>query len=118
MIEIIHNNRCSKSRQTLSILKDFKIEVSIIEYLKNPLSDKTLNFVFDNYKEDINDLIRKNEKVFKEQYNNQILNRENITKIFKKSPILIQRPIVIFYKKNEVLIGRPPEKITHYLESL
>ena len=117
MIEIIHNNRCSKSRQTLSIMKDFKIEVSIIEYLKNPLSDKTLNFIFDNYKEDINDLIRKNEKVFKEQYNNQILNKENIKKILKKSPILIQRPIVIFYENNEVLIGRPPEKVTHYLKS-
>ena len=118
MIEIIHNNRCSKSRQTLSILKDFKIEFSIIEYLKSPLTDKTLNFIFDNYKEDINNLIRKNEKVFKEQYKKQIFNRENLTKIFKKSPILIQRPIVIFYEKNEVLIGRPPEKITHYLKSL
>lgn len=118
MIEIIHNNRCSKSRQALRILQDFKIEVSIIEYLKSPLTYKTLSFIFNNYKEDINDLIRKNEKVFKEQYKNQILDREKITHIFKKSPILIQRPIVIFYKKNEVLIGRPPEKITYYLENL
>ena len=118
MIEIIHNNRCSKSRQSLSILKNFKIEFSIIEYLKSPLTDKTLNFIFDNYKEDINDLIRKNETVFKEQYKNQILNRENLIKIIKKSPILIQRPIIIFHENNVVLIGRPPEKITHYLKSL
>ena len=34
-IKILHNPRCSKSRQTLTILEDNGIDVDIIEYLKD-----------------------------------------------------------------------------------
>ena len=45
MIEIIHNNRCSKSITNSKYFERLKIEFSIIEYLKSPLTDKTLNFI-------------------------------------------------------------------------
>ena len=35
-LKILHNPRCSKSRQTLTILSDNGISVDIIEYLKDP----------------------------------------------------------------------------------
>ena len=34
-MKIYHNPRCSKSRQTLQIIKDAQVEVEIIEYLNS-----------------------------------------------------------------------------------
>ena len=38
MIIIYHNNRCSKSRKCLNLLKESKTDYKIIEYLKDELS--------------------------------------------------------------------------------
>ena len=35
-VRIYHNRRCSKSRQTLSLLRERGIEPEIVEYLKAP----------------------------------------------------------------------------------
>ena len=37
-VTIYHNPRCSKSRQTLQLLRDKGIEPDIVEYLKTPPS--------------------------------------------------------------------------------
>ena len=36
-VTIYHNPRCSKSRQTLQIIKDHGIQPIVVEYLKEPL---------------------------------------------------------------------------------
>ena len=41
-LKILHNPRCSKSRQTLAILSENGIDVDIIEYLKDVPSKETL----------------------------------------------------------------------------
>ena len=40
---IYHNPRCTKSRQTLALLRDNGVEPDIIEYLKTPPSASELN---------------------------------------------------------------------------
>jgi arsenate reductase len=35
---ILHNPRCSKSREALALLRDAGAEVTVVEYLKNPPS--------------------------------------------------------------------------------
>ena len=45
-ITIIHNPRCSKSRQTLSLLQEQGISPVIVEYLKRPLSVQELKDIF------------------------------------------------------------------------
>ena len=37
-VTILHNPRCSKSRQTLSLLKDKGVEPEIVDYLETPPS--------------------------------------------------------------------------------
>ena len=37
-ITIYHNPKCSKSRETLAIIREAGIEPNIIEYLKYPLN--------------------------------------------------------------------------------
>ena len=42
-MKIYHNPRCSKSRQTLSLIREKGAEVEVIEYLKVIPSDKELS---------------------------------------------------------------------------
>ena len=44
-VTIYHNPRCSKSRQTLQMLRDRGIEPEIVEYLKTPPSADELDGV-------------------------------------------------------------------------
>lgn len=47
-VTILHNPRCSKSRQTLALLEEKGVSPTIIEYLKTPLSAQELKAVFKN----------------------------------------------------------------------
>ena len=42
-VTIYHNPRCSKSRQTLQIIKDHGIQPIVVEYLKVPLKKSELD---------------------------------------------------------------------------
>ena len=113
-VTIYHNPSCSKSRQTLKIIKNKGIEPIIIEYLKVfPTKDKI--------KEILNilgyaprDLMRKKEPAYIEnKLEDSSLSDETLINFMVKNPILIERPIIIF--NNKVAIGRPPEKVLDIL---
>ena len=63
---IYHNPRCSKSRQTLQILRDRGIEPSIVEYLKTPLQKDELKKISTSLGFRPKEFVRKNESDFKE----------------------------------------------------
>ena len=112
---IYHNPRCSKSRQTLTILEDNGIDVDIIEYLKESPNKETLLQIINLLDIKPRDLMRKGETVYKEKN----LNRENLTdddllQFMVDNPILIERPIV--YDDNRAIIGRPPENVLIFLK--
>ena len=48
-IKIYHNPRCSKSRQTLSLLEKESTDFKIIEYLKNPLSFDEIKEIIEKF---------------------------------------------------------------------
>ena len=114
-IKIFHNPRCSKSRQTLTILEDNGIDFDIIEYLKESPNKETLLQIINLLDIKPRDLIRKGETVYKEK----LLNSENLTdddlvQFMVDNPILIERPIV--YDDNRAIIGRPPENVLIFLK--
>ena len=116
-LKILHNPRCSKSRQTLAILSDNGIDVDIIEYLKDVPSEKTLRQIIDILGNKPRDLLRKGEVVYKE--NN--LGREDVTdddliQFMLDNPILIERPIV--YDDKRAVIGRPPDNVLKLIKWL
>jgi len=108
-MKILHNPRCSKSRQGLAILTDAKVDFEIIEYLKTPLSEKEIKDIITKLNIEPIDLVRKGEAIWKENFKGKKLSNNQIIKAMAENPKLIERPIVIHNDK--AVLGRPPEKI-------
>ncbi|WP_020159242.1 MULTISPECIES: arsenate reductase (glutaredoxin) [Methylobacter] len=109
-VKIYHNPRCSKSRQTLELLKEQGIEPEIIEYLKTPPSATELNDILEKLGLEPRDLMRKKEAEYKNAgLDNQSLDRQALIDGMINNPILIERPIVI--ANDKAAIGRPPENV-------
>lgn len=109
-VTIYHNPRCSKSRETLQLLKDRGIEPEIIEYLKTPPSTQELEDILQKLDMEPRDLMRKKEAVYEEiGLDNPALDRQSLIKEMVKHPILIERPIVL--ANGKAAVGRPPEAV-------
>lgn len=109
-VEIYHNPRCSKSRQTLDLLRDQGIEPTIVEYLKTPPDRATLEKILAMLKLEPRDLMRKKEAEYKElDLDNPQLGRDQLIEAMLTHPKLIERPIVI--KNGKAALGRPPEQV-------
>lgn len=108
-IKIYHNPRCTKSRETLCLIEKERKSADIIEYLKEPPSEKKLKEILGLLKIKPEQLLRKKEPLFDKKFKNKKLSDTEWIKVMVKNPILIERPIVINGKK--AVIGRPPEKV-------
>ncbi len=110
-VSIYHNPRCSKSRQTLELLRDNGIEPEIILYLESTPSAKQLKEVIGKLGIEPEQLIRYKENVARELKLSKSDKRTATEwiKILQESPVLIERPIVI--SGDRAIIGRPPENV-------
>ena len=114
-ITIYHNPRCSKSRQTLQLLRDNGVEPKIVEYLKIPLQKSELKSIADMLGLRPKEFIRKNENDFKENNFGAVIdNDEKIIDAMISYPKIIERPIVTAGKL--AVIGRPPENVLEVLK--
>jgi arsenate reductase len=113
-VEIFHNPRCSKSRQTLRLLQEKGIEPDVVEYLNTPPDRDTLEKVLKMLGMEPRDLMRKKEAEYKENgLDNPDLTHDQLIDAMIAHPKLIERPIVI--KNGKAAIGRPPEKVLDIL---
>ena len=113
-IEIFHNPRCSKSRQTLQLLQDQGVEPEVVEYLKTPPDKATLKRILKMLSLEPRQLMRTKEKEYKEQgLDNPDLSQDQLIDAMIATPKLIERPIVI--KNGKAAIGRPPESVLEIL---
>ena len=113
-IQIYHNPRCSKSRQTLALLTERGIEPDVIEYLKTAPTVSELQSVISKLGISARELLRSKEAEYKEQgLDNLDLTEADIIKAMAEFPKLIERPIVI--KGDQARIGRPPENVLEIL---
>ncbi len=113
-VTIYHNPRCSKSRQTLEIIKKQGISPEIREYLKDPITEEEMQSLLEKLHRSAKDIIRKNEAEYKENnLSDSSLTEEELIKAMVKYPKLIERPIVV--KGNNAVLGRPPEDVLKIL---
>lgn len=113
-ITIYHNPKCSKSRQTLELLKQNGITPTIIEYLKTPPTAETLKAILRQLGMTPRDLMRKKEAVYAELgLDNPSLTDNDLIDFMVLHPILIERPIVL--ANDKAALGRPPEQVLSIL---
>ncbi len=114
-ISIFHNPKCSKSRSTLTLLKDQGIVPEIVLYLKTPPTEKELSDLLKKLDMAPQHLIRFKEALAKELGISLADERPDTEwiKLMCKNPSLIERPIVVTDTK--AVIGRPPEKVLDIL---
>jgi arsenate reductase len=107
---IYHNPRCSKSRQTLELLRSQNIEPTIIEYLKTPPTAEVLDHILHQLGQEPRDIIRKTEPAYREAgLDDPGIDRASLIQAMVTHPTLIERPIVI--ANGKAAIGRPPENV-------
>ena len=113
-VTIFHNPRCSKSNQTLKLLRDRGIQPDIIEYLSAPPSAEQLKEILDLLAMHPRDLMRKIESPFNDLgLDDANVDRDTLINAMIDNPILIQRPIVL--SNGKAAIGRPPKNILNIL---
>ena len=109
-VRIYHNPRCSKSRQTLQLLRDKGVALDIVEYLKAPPSASEIKNILDMLKMAPRELMRKKEAPYGERgLADESLSELELIEAMRAEPVLIERPIVV--SDGKAVLGRPPENV-------
>ena len=109
-VTILHNPRCSKSRQTLALLEEKGIQTEVVLYLENTPSVDELATIqkqlgFDSAR----DFMRTKEDIYKELQLKEESDEAKLLAAMSANPKLIERPIVI--NNGKAKLGRPPEQV-------
>lgn len=112
--KIYHNPRCSKSRQTLSMIEEKGISPEIVKYLDTPPSADEIREILQMLNIGPRDLMRRKEPEYKELgLDDEKLSDDELIKAMVATPKLIERPIVI--ANGKAALGRPPELVLDIL---
>jgi len=113
-VTIYHNPRCGKSRQTLALLTERNLDVTVVEYLKTPPDAATLDGLLTALGSPPEAVVRKGEPRYKELgLATRTLSRAEWLQLLVENPILIERPIVVC--GTQARLGRPPEQVLELL---
>jgi len=115
-LTILHNPRCSKSREALKILEQNDMNVKVVKYLEERPSKEQLKNILKmlGYKS-AKEMMRTKEDIYKELDLKNENDDEKLLEAMAKHPKLIERPIVI--KEDKAIIARPPEKAKEFLKA-
>jgi arsenate reductase len=109
MMKIYHNPQCSKSRAGLQYLKDKNIPFEIVEYLKDPLTEKQLETLLVKLNKKPFEIVRTQEIYYKKNLKGKDFKDHEWIRIMVQNPRLIQRPII--EKDYKAVIGDQSENI-------
>ena len=112
---IYYNSKCSKSNQTLELLKEKGFNPTVINYLDTPPTIEELKILLKQLNMEARDILRSTEPVFKEAgLDEDTLSDDEILEAITGCPSLLQRPIVVY--KDKAALGRPAENVLPILE--
>lgn len=114
-ITIWHNPRCSKSRETLALLRQQDIEPQVILYLETPPDAEQLRALLTQLGfSSARQLMRRSEEAYKEAgLDNPALSEQQLLAAMVANPRLIERPVVV--AGNQARLGRPPQQVLEIL---
>jgi arsenate reductase len=108
---ILHNPRCSKSRETLKLLQDRGVDLPVIEYLQHPPKASELREICKLLGKKPLAIVRTKEALFSElglSADNGYSDAQWIA-VLAEHPKLLERPIVV--RNGKAVVGRPPEAV-------
>jgi len=111
-VTIYHNPRCSKSRETLKILQGKSLDLTIVEYLKEPLDRAQLIDLINKLGIDPSQLMRQKECKELDIITSSLDITEQINTI-AQNPKVMERPVVTSPKGARIC--RPPEIVHEIL---
>lgn len=115
-ITIWHNQKCSKSREAMSILEQHECEIEVIKYLETTPTKDEITTALTMLGMNPRELMRTKEDIFaelnlKEEYDYDIL-----VDAMVEHPKLIERPVI--FKGDRAIIGRPTDIISKFIKEL
>ncbi|MBK0080223.1 MULTISPECIES: arsenate reductase (glutaredoxin) [Kosakonia] len=110
-VKIYHNPRCSKSRETLSLLQANGVEPEVVLYLETPPDAATIKQLLQWLgMSSARELMRTKEDLYKSlNLGDSALSEAALVQAMVENPKLIERPIVV--ANGQARIGRPPESV-------
>jgi len=111
--QIWHNPRCSKSRQTLELLKENGVDPEIVLYKANAPSEADIRAVLKALGKAPIDLIRQNDAAFK-GLGLEGADGDTLIKAMAAHPAIIERPVV--RHEGAAALGRPPKDVLKLFE--
>ncbi|PIW30815.1 MAG: arsenate reductase (glutaredoxin) [Rhodobacterales bacterium CG15_BIG_FIL_POST_REV_8_21_14_020_59_13] len=113
-LEIWHNPRCTKSRETLALLRQKGLEPEIREYLDDVPSVDELKSVLGKLGFDsVRAWMRTGEADYRALGLKNVDDEEKLIDAMAAHPKLIERPVVIH--GDHAALGRPPENVLEIL---
>jgi arsenate reductase len=106
-VRIYHNPQCVRSREALEYLRQQRVQLEVVEYLKNPLTAEQLRQLIRMLGIAPSSLIRAND--FKRLGLAPTNDYEKLIQLIAQHPVLMERPIVVC--GSEARIGRPLENL-------
>ncbi|QKJ67607.1 arsenate reductase [Deefgea piscis] len=104
-MQLLHNPRCSKSREALSELNALGHSPEVRLYLENALSADEITALLAMLDIAALDLVRQKEPLWAELCQGRVLSAAEIIEHLAAHPQLIERPVLIHQGK--AAIGRP-----------
>jgi len=114
-VQIYHNPRCSKSRETLSLLQEQGLNPEVVLYLDTPPDVATIQTLLKKLGfSSARQLMRTQEDVYKTlNLADKTLSEAQLLQAMAEHPKLIERPVVVAYGKAR--LGRPPRQVLEIL---
>jgi len=110
MHTIWHNPRCRKSRETLALIEEAGVDVTVRKYLDDaPTQDEIKAILAQLGFDDPRQLMRRGEAIYKDMELRSVTSAQKLLLAMSNHPILIERPVVS--NGTKAVIGRPPERV-------
>lgn len=110
---LLHNPKCSTSRNGLALLTEKGLDFSVRLYLKDVLSEAEIEQIVLANGKDVNLLVRSKEAKYIESMGDKKLTQKRAIRLLLKYPELLERPVLLH--GDRVAVGRPIEKMLEIL---
>jgi arsenate reductase len=111
---LLHNPRCSKSRQTKELLESRGVDFTERRYLDEPLDRAELEELAGRLGRPIGEWVRRKEKAFTGAGLGVDSDEGALLDAVAAHPILMERPILV--AGDRARVGRPPEDVLELLD--